>query len=80
MQMINSNTHGTKVQIIIYTCLAIKVVSTWVVGGHGYYVSGSAWQMVNKLTQLTPITVKDQIQKELMGETSHIDWSVAQVD
>ena len=28
VQMINSNTHGTKVQIIIYTCLAIKVVST----------------------------------------------------
>ena len=60
--------------------LGHKVVSTWVVGEDGYYVSGSVWKMVNKWTQLTHITIKGQIQKELMGETSHIDWSVSQVD
>ena len=60
--------------------MATKVVSTWVVGEDGYYVSGSVWQMVNKWTQSTHITIKGQIQKELMGETSHIDWSVSQVD
>ena len=80
VQIINNNTHGTNIQRIIYTCLATKVVSTWVVGEDGYYVSGSVWQMVNKWTQSTHITIKGQIQKELMGETSHIDWRVSQVD